>query len=183
MISTLNEYIKNPKLARYHLILILNQIILNKNAPMIAILIQELINAKRFTLKKIIEKSITKSSLGVNKIISLIIRLKYNEIEHSFFNGTSIIKFFLQNDGIEDELLNVINDKILYPIEYIYFNDKKYKRMLIDIGIYERDIDKILKVIGTNYYDTIELKNILKDNLHKLPKDLSYVSRYVIENL
>ena len=54
--------------------------------------------------------------------------------------------------------------------------------MLIDIGIYERDVEKIMKVIGDDFDDTTELKNRLINNFDKLGA-ISYISSYVIQNL
>ena len=54
--------------------------------------------------------------------------------------------------------------------------------MLIDIGIYERDVEKIIKVIGDDFDDTTELKNRLINSFDKLGA-ISYISSYVIQNL
>ena len=66
--------------------------------------------------------------------------------------------------------------------EYLYFINVKNKKMLIDIGIYERDVEKIIKVIGDDFDDTTELKNRLINNFDKLGA-ISYISSYVIQNL
>ena len=58
----------------------------------------------------------------------------------------------------------------------------KNKKMLLDLGIYERDIDKIIKVIGDDFEDAVELKDRLVNNQHRF-KGISYVSTYVIKGL
>ncbi|WP_216095026.1 hypothetical protein, partial [Bacillus thuringiensis] len=72
--------------------------------------------------------------------------------------------------------------KILNTIEYLYFSQVKHKKMLLDLGIYERDINKIIKIIGDDFEDAFELKQRLASNFSKL-KDISYVSKYVIKNI
>jgi hypothetical protein len=54
--------------------------------------------------------------------------------------------------------------------------------MLKDLGIYERDIDKIIEVIGEDFKDTFELKNLLLANKDKINK-ISFISRFVIKSL
>lgn len=54
--------------------------------------------------------------------------------------------------------------------------------MLLDLGIYERDIEKIIKVIGDDFDDALELKNRLLLSYDKL-KNISFISKYVIKSL
>jgi len=76
----------------------------------------------------------------------------------------------------------VINTKILGTIEYLYFSTSKQKKMLVDLGIYERDVDSIIRVIGEDFDDVFELKNRLRANCEKF-KSVSFISKYVIQNL
>lgn len=176
--------VSNPRRGRYYLILILYKIIEGKEGKLDSILINSLLDKRRWPLKKIINDTRSKSNiLTINQIISKIIKLKYSYIEHRFFNCVSIICFFIKNENLYSQYIDKINEKILHPIEYIYFNDKQYKKMLLNLGIYERDIDKIISVIGTNFYDIHELQNILKEHKNELPNDISYVSKYVINSL
>ena len=54
--------------------------------------------------------------------------------------------------------------------------------MLVDLGIYERDIDTIVKIIGDDYEDTFELKARFHANWDRL-QNISYISRYVIQSM
>ena len=56
------------------------------------------------------------------------------------------------------------------------------KKMLIDMGIYERDVEKVINAIGGDFEDEIELKNRLQLNLDKIEK-VSFITKYVINNL
>ena len=47
--------------------------------------------------------------------------------------------------------------------------------MLIDLGIYERDIETIVKIIGDDYEDAFELKQRLQSAWDKL-QDISFIS-------
>ena len=115
-------------------------------------------------------------------MISTTIRIKNGYLEHQFYNRVNIIKYFCEKAGFEDKQIDVLNDKIINAIEYLYFLNVKNKKMLIDIGIYERDVEKIIKVIGDDFDDTTELKNRLINNFDKLG-NISYISSYVIQNL
>ena len=58
----------------------------------------------------------------------------------------------------------------------------KHKKMLLSMGIYERDIDYIISVIGEGFTDVFEMKKLLKENMHKL-RNIGYISSYIIKNL
>lgn len=55
-------------------------------------------------------------------------------------------------------------------------------KMLADLGVYERDIEKIAAVLGKECSDTTQLVESLRMNDNRLP-GLSYMSQYVIEGL
>lgn len=101
-------------------------------------------------------------------------------IENTFYTKVLLIRFFMQKEK-EDKVLSIsiLNNKVIETIEQIYFSTLKNKKMLMDIGIYERDVDKIIKVIGDDFDDTVELKSRLSANFNKL-KNISSVSKYVI---
>ena len=107
---------------------------------------------------------------------------RLTDLEHQFYNRVSIIKYFCQIGGFGEKQIAVINEKIISTIEFLYFINVKNKKMLLDIGIYERDVEKIIKVIGEDFDDTTELKNRLINNFDKLGA-ISYISSYVIQNL
>jgi hypothetical protein len=65
---------------------------------------------------------------------------------------------------------------------YIIGFKLKNIKVLIDLGIYERDVVKIKKVIGDDFNDVSELKVRLTDNYSRF-KDISYISRYFIKSL
>lgn len=85
-------------------------------------------------------------------------------------------------DEIEQRLFDVLDNKVIGAIEHLYFSDSKQKRMLLGIGIYERDIDNIISVIGNDFEDVFEMKNRLINSYSKL-HNIGYISQFVIRNL
>jgi hypothetical protein len=117
-----------------------------------------------------------------NYLISEAIKIKTSFIEHTFYNRITIIRYFLQLDNVNEKLISVLDEKIIHTIEFLYFSNVKHKKMLLDLGIYERDIEKVIKVIGDDFDDAVELKQRLTDNISRI-KDISYVTMYVIKNI
>jgi hypothetical protein len=93
-----------------------------------------------------------------------------------------LIKFFLEKEAVSKSLIDVLYQKIISPIELIYFSSSKNKKMLMDLGVYERDVDKVIKIIGDDFEDTLELKKRLSANVNKL-SNMSFITKYVIRNL
>lgn len=146
-------------------------------------LITSLLDKRRPTIKKVVNEAREfYKSRNINHLISLAIRIKESFIEHTFYNRVLIIGYFLKVDKVGDAIISVLEDKIIKPIEMLYFTDSKHKKMLLDLGIYERDINTILKIIGDDFGDAVELRERLIHNRGKFNK-LSFLSRYVIDRL
>lgn len=185
LMETLIEMSQNPQKGRYSLVFILEKICEGKEKgnSLDASIINMLINKRRPKIKKVVDelKEIYKN-VDINMLISKIIRMKNGYIEHTFFNRVNIIRYFCELENWEGNILQVIDNKILSPIEFLYFINLKNKKMLLDLGVYERDIDKIIKVIGDDFDDAVDLKNRLLSSYSQL-KGISYISRYVIRGL
>lgn len=182
LLQELQNLIDDNEKGRYNLVSILYTIINNKNNRLESNIINKLLNRNRPKLKSVI-KSVSKGKEdNIDFIIATTIRLKMGYIEHEFYTKVLIIRYFLDNDGVKDELINKLNEKVINAIEQLYFSDSIQKKMLMDIGIYERDIEKVIKIIGNDFEDEIELKNKLIDNIEKLDS-VSFISKYVIRNL
>ena len=93
-----------------------------------------------------------------------------------------LIRYFLELSHTSAQLLSILESKITGAIEFLYFATSKQKKMLIDLGIYERDVETIVKIIGDDYEDTFELKARLQANWDRL-QNISYISRYVIQSM
>lgn len=182
LLEELQNLINDNEKGRYTLVSILYNIINNKNNALESNIINRLLNRNRPKLKSVI-KSVSKGKEdNIDFIIATTIRLKMGYIEHEFYTKVLIIRYFLENDGVKEELINKLNEKVINAIEQLYFSDSIQKKMLMDIGIYERDIEKVIKIIGNNFEDEIELKNKLIDNIERLDS-VSFISKYVIRNL
>lgn len=182
LIQELQNLIDDNEKGRYILVSILYTIINNKNNALESNIINKLLNRNRPKLKSVIKNVSKGKEDNIDFIIATTIRLKMGYIEHEFYTKVLIIRYFLENDGVKDELINKLNEKIINAIEQLYFSDSIQKKMLMDLGIYERDIEKVIKITGNDFEDEIELKNKLIDNIEKLD-NLSFISRYVIRNL
>lgn len=114
--------------------------------------------------------------------MAIAIMFKMSYIEHNFYSRVLIIKYFLERENVREELIDILDSKILNAMEYLYFSQAQHKKMLLDLGIYERDINKIIKIIGDDFEDAFELKQKLSSDFSEL-NDISYVSKYVMKNL
>jgi DEAD/DEAH box helicase len=174
----------NTRAGRLHLVEVLYSICEKKeNAKLEPNLINNLLNKQRPRIKKVVDDTSKYfKKINIDYLIATAIKLKMSYIEHTFYSRVSIIKFFLEKENVKKELIEILDKKILNAIEYLYFSQVKQKKMLLDLGIYERDINNIIKVIGDDFDDAFELKQRLSTNFSKL-KDISYVSKYVIKNM
>lgn len=172
-----------PKHGRGKLVTLLYFVAEGKNDVFRASLINGLIHRNRPKLKSVVDSAMKHfTSRGLDYIISTAINLKTSYIEHQFYGKVEIVKYFMQNEGVSKENINVLENRVLGAIEQLYFTTSKQRKMLIDVGIYERDVDAIVKIIGESFGDAFEMKKLLKDNIASM-QSISYISRYVISNL
>ena len=87
----------------------------------------------------------------------------------------------MEKDKVEEDLLKIYDDKILTTIEHIYFINSPQRKMLKEFGIYERDIEKVINIIGEDFDDNVQLKEKLQRNKERLT-NLSFISDYIIKN-
>lgn len=182
LLQELQNLISDNEKGRYSLVSILYTIINDKNNALESNIITRLLNRNRPRLKSVINAVLKGKEDSIDFIITTTIRMKMGYIEHEFYTKVLIIRYFLEKDGIEEELINKLNEKVINAIEQLYFSDSIQKKMLIDMGIYERDVERVINVIGGDFEDEIELKNRLQLNLDKIEK-VSFITKYVINNL
>ncbi|MCI7155977.1 MAG: DEAD/DEAH box helicase family protein [Solobacterium sp.] len=190
LLEQLNAFIQNDKQGRFYLVEKLYLIsggVNNEDKPkdlkLNASLINDFLNKKRLSLKAVLNNAIKYyGNRDINDIISKAIRLKESFIENSFYNKVLIISYFLKTDKVKNELINVLNEKIISPIETLYFANSKNKKALIDLGVYDRDIKKIIDIIGDDFEDAVELRHRLIKNRNKFNK-ISFISKYAIDRI
>lgn len=187
LLDIINKIINDDTIGRYYLLCPLLQIIycetsvthkVNINSKIIGYSLHK----NRYSIKYIINQILKKNKENIDTLISSAIRLKYSEIEHEIYSKVKIIRFFLECSKCNQMQLDVIEQKILHPIEVQYFSNSEIRKNLKGLGIYEKDIENIVKVIGDEIEDIEILKNALKEN-YKNFKNISFLSKYIIEQL
>ncbi len=183
LIAELNRLLQDSKAGRAPLIRILYGICEEREDGFKANLLNSLIDRRRPKLHTVVDNAMKfYSSRGIDTIISTAIQLKTSYIEHQFYAKLLIIKYFMSLDSLEKKYFDILDSKVTAAIEHLYFSASKQKRMLLDIGIYERDIDYIISVIGDDFDDVVEMKKLLKENIH-LIRNIGYISNYIIRSL
>lgn len=183
LLKEVNCFIEDKKHGRNNLISLLYFLCEGENNKFISTLLNNLINRRRPKLKTVVDNTKAHSNIkDIDFIISNAVRLKMSYIEHTFYSRVNIVKYFMETQKIPKAYLEILQDKVLGAIEQLYFTNSKQRKMLMDLGVYESDIMKIIKVIGEDFEDTLSMKKALKDNYHKL-KNLSYISKFIIESL
>lgn len=183
LLKILKVFVDNPQSGRLNLVKCLYQIVEGVENNYRANIINSLLNRNRPKIKTIVNN--TKKYFvnnSIDSIISTTISLKTSYIEHQFYTKVTIVKYFMELEYVDSILLDILDEKIIGAIEFLYFSTSKQKKMLLDLGIYERDIDAIIDIIGMDFEDTFELKNRLKLNYNKFKK-VGFMSNYVIKNL
>lgn len=183
LIDELQRFINIETHGRLNLVKILYEISDGRADSYRANIINNLLNRNRPKIKTVVnEVNRYFSARGIDNIISTTISMKSSHIEHWFYPRVLLIRYFLELSHTPDQLLSVLESKITGAIEFLYYASSKQKKMLIDLGIYERDVETIVKVIGDDYNDTFELKERLQEKWDKL-QNISYISKYVIQTI
>ncbi|HFR3707071.1 TPA: hypothetical protein ACHV88_002074, partial [Streptococcus suis] len=93
------------------------------------------------------------------------------------------ILFFMELDNAPEKLKTPIEDEILRVIENKYFMHSPGKKILKDMGIYEKDINIISKIIGENISSVDELQTKLQEQYEKIITRISVISRFIVEKM
>lgn len=183
LIMILKTLAENDRMGRFHLVLALLKIYSDRFSNLDASIVNELLSLRRTKLRKVIDgvaRVYNRASL--DDIISRAIRYKYGFIEHEFYGKTKIIEYFLRVDDVDERFVEELGNRITHNIDALYYSSSPAKKTMLDLGIYERDVDKLAKIIGEDFSDARGLIQALKDNRKKLSA-LSYMSLYVIDGL
>lgn len=147
-------------------------------------MLNRLINRNRPKIRTVVNDAMRYySSRGIDTVISTAIKLKSSYIEHQFYAKIIIIKYFMNLEKVSQTYLETLDSRIVGAIEQLYFSSSKQKKMLLDIGIYERDVDIIISIIGNDFDDAFELKKRLISKSTLLSGKVSYISNFIIKNL
>lgn len=186
LINELNNLACNEYRSSYELIKIVFEI-LNYGANTYEItngslIINYLLNKKQLPIKTIVNFMQNKSN-SVDSCINKVIKFKYSYLEHEFYNKTNIVYYFLKLNNVSDESLCIFKSKILTSIETVYYLNDSKRRMLFEYGIYDRDIDKIVEIIGNDFENVGEMVELLHKCKEELKNHISFMSNFIIENV
>lgn len=120
---------------------------------------------------------------NIDSIISEVLKLKNSYIEHDFYKKTKAILYFMWLDNASDESIELIEEKILKVIEKKYFMNSSCKKMLKDMGIYEKDVNIIANLIGENINSIDELILKINEDYKNIISKISIISKFVVYRL
>ena len=173
----------------YLLSIIQNRISSNKDKYInyLAVIVRDCINKKRLSVKEIIsdvnEVAIDNYfSKSLDEIISDVIKKKNSFIEYEFKKCLKVLSFFDDKIG-NSTLKNFINSELLSRIDFIYYLDNPRKRLLKELGIYEKDIDILSEFINDDNINISEVIIILKNKYDEYVNKISFISKYIINRL
>ena len=137
-------------------------------------------NSVRAIIERV-RKSFDKSDL--DSIISEVLKLKNSYIEYDFYKKTEAILYFMELDNSSEKIKKPIEEEILRVIENKYFMHSSGKKILKDMGIYDKDINIISKIIGENISSVDELQSKIQENYEKVIPKISVISRFIVEKM
>lgn len=128
-----------------------------------------------------VRKAFIKSDLDF--IISEVLKLKNSYIEYDFYKKTEAILYFMELDNASENIKKPIEEEILRVIENKYFMHSPGKKILKDMGIYDKDINIISKIIGENISSVDELQRKIQENYEKVITKISVISKFIVEKM
>lgn len=183
LLSELQKHKENPQYGRLNLIKVLYSIIEKVSNGLRVNIINSLLHRNRPKIKSVVDSTMRFfSGQNIDYIISTTINLKMSYIEHDFYSRTLLVRYFLEKDLVKQSLIDILDNKVIGAVEQLYFATAKHKKMLLDLGVYERDIDRIIRIIGDDFDDASELKRRLINNIDAM-SGISFVSKYIIRAL
>lgn len=123
------------------------------------------------------------NKLDLDSIISEVLKLKNSYLEYDFYKKTGAILYFMELDSASENIKKPIEEKILRVIENKYFMHSPGKKILKDMGIYDKDINIISIIIGDNISSVDELQSKIQENYEKIIAKISVISRYIVEKM
>lgn len=184
--SEINNLLLNDKLSKLTIIRELYKIIeMNSyNSQIKTYIINILTYKKPVRVRKIIEKVQNSfKNPDLNYIIGEVLKLKNSYVEYDFYKKTEAILYFMKLDKVQNNMIEIIEEKILRVIENNYFIHDSGKKMLKDMGIYEKDINEICEIIGEDFNSINDLLEKIKEKYDKINKSISILSKYILERV
>ena len=152
LLDIINKMIKDETIGRYNLLCQLLKIIycettINHKVNIDSKIISYSLHKNRYSIKYIINKILEKNKENIDSLISNTIKLKYSMIEHQIYSKIKIVYYFLKCCAATEKQLNLVEQKILLPIEVQYFSNSEIRKNLKSLGVYEKDIENIINIL------------------------------------
>lgn len=145
-------------------------------------IINKLTYKRRKTVKEIVNE--TKESYpseDIQNIIKQTLDMKNSYIEYTFYKKTQIILLFLEAEKEDHKYSDFIRNTITKTIENLYYINMPAQKTLKEMGVYEKDIQTIIKSVGDDFSSVEELKRRIIER--PIDSNISVLSRYVLNRL
>jgi hypothetical protein len=119
----------------------------------------------------------------IDEAIGDVMRMRSGLLENAFLNAAKLIHFLLLHDNIDKHFVASFDDAVINPVNRMFFADSSQKHMLIDLGVYDRDVEFICSVVGDSFTDAFQFVRLIKDKIELIKDQISYVSYYQIVSL
>lgn len=182
----IDKMLKSDKPTKLHIIRAIYKIIEENqyNVSIRTFIINVLTYKNTMSIRLIIEKvRRTYQKADIDLIISEVLKLKSSYVEYDFYKKTEAILYFMKLDNASDYLIKPIEEDILKVIEKKYFMNSPGKKMLKDMGVYDKDVNIISNQIGENVNSIDELQLKIKENYEKIMPRISIISQFIINRL
>ena len=185
LLDVLYQQNKNPNQSKLELIRVLCRILGMKeyNFKLKTFIINRLTYKYRQSIREVVDATLKcYKQANFSSVINTAIRYKSSYIEFTFYSQVDLLRYFMECEHVSPILVTTLHERLMKNIEILYYLKSPSKKMLKDMGIYEGDIDNIIKVIGSDFSSVAELQSLLVRNYSKL-NEISIVSKYIILGL
>ncbi len=185
LLDVLYQQNKNPNQSKLELIRVLCRILgMNEyNFKLKTFIINRLTYKYRQSIREVVDATLKcYKQADFSSVINTAIRYKSSYIEFTFYSQVDLLRYFMECEHVSPILVTTLHERLMKNIEILYYLKSPSKKMLKDMGIYEGDIDNIIKVIGSDFSSVAELQSLLVRNYSKL-NEISIVSKYIILGL
>lgn len=185
LLNEINREINNPETSKLELVRQLYVIVegrKGRNFKLRTYLINKLTYKTRKSIREVIDETRPYYSfIDLQEIIKNTLDLKNSYIEYTFYKKILIVLFFMEAEKEEKTYSTFIREKILKNIEQLYYINMPAQKMLKEMGVYEKDINTIIRIIGDDFDSVEELKKRLIEK--QIDGNISVISRYVLNRL
>ena len=185
LIDEINHELEDSKSGKLGLIRVLYSIIegkTNYDFNIKTFIINKLTYKNRQSVRDVVNA--TKAcykGFDTQEIIKYTLNLRNSYIEYTFYKKIQIILFFLEAESEDSKYAEFIRNKLLKTIENLYYINMPAHKTLKEMGVYEKDIQTIIDLVGDSFNSVEELRKRLKDV--RIDGNISVLSRYVINRL